>query len=149
MRYMRHHSAELHFSEIERRGFRVMVVRVTGLLTQQSFNYFAPYMAEVVHDASAVVVRLDTAVNIAIEPPSVQTQMHMGESPPPKAVVCPDGQIFAWVRHAYEMAGLGIRRAIFSSEQASLAELWAFLEAGQSRIHSLDGPSTEPAPLES
>lgn len=149
MRYMRHHSAELHFAEIRRREARILVVRVTGLLTQQSFDYFVPHMAEMAHGAESVITRLDTAVNIEVRPPPIEAQLHQGMIPPPKAVVCPAELVDLWERHAYEMAQFGIRRAIFSPEQALWAESWAFLEAKNRQRHHLSGPSTAPAPLES
>lgn len=147
MLLLRSGSAQIHITESP--GLQgVLTLKITGVLSQRSFDVFSWPMARAIDGAPAVVVRLDMVVTMNIAPPSLDAQMLGMYKPPPKAVVVPVRLLCSWEVHAYEMAGHGIRRAIFSPDQLTLAYLWAELEAAD-RPPGLPWSSTEPAPLES
>jgi hypothetical protein len=129
MKVLRYHSASVHISTLKNSRYGVMEVSVWGPLLKEAFNHFRPDVLEATKDAPAVVVRLDTALDVMVEPPQVSEQIYRLADPPPQAVVTHAKQYELWAMHARNLAHIGISRAVFISSQLELAYRWSESQA--------------------
>ncbi|MCB2030717.1 MAG: hypothetical protein R3E92_00570 [Burkholderiaceae bacterium] len=129
MKVLRYQSATVHITTLKSSRHGVMEVSVWGPLLQDAFNHFRPEVLEATKDAPAVVVRLDTALDVMIEPPQVSEQIYRLVDPPPQAVVTHEKQYELWAVHARNLAHIGISRAVFISSQLELAYRWSESQA--------------------
>lgn len=146
MKSIRHHAATARIVAIDGIAEGVLEVRISGPMSQAAFDYFRPYVLKWVQGSSGVVVRLDTALDVVVEPPGVGAMVDRPEDPPSQAVVCHAEQYKLWSTHARRLAEIGIRRAVFLPEQLALAYRWVALEARRRRRQGDWAPSV-PAPL--
>lgn len=147
----RHHSAVVTIERLAGSRNGVIEVRNTGTFTQAAFDHLRPRVVEATKNAPAMVVRLDTAADIVVTPPMIDSWVYLLDLPD-QAVVCTDWQYPLWLRHALRLRALGVRRSVFSVEQLAVALEWAELAAA-SRLRRmgqvLDGlQASGPAPLE-
>ncbi len=129
MQVLRYHSATVHITRLKASKYGVMEVSVWGPLLQEAFNHFRPDVLEATKDAPAVVVRLDTALDVMVQPPEVSEQIYRLIDPPPQAVVIHSKQYELWAVHARNLAHIGISRAVFTSSQLELAYRWSESQA--------------------
>lgn len=143
----RHHSAVMRVTKMKTSAYGVLEIRNTGVLTLEAFYVLRPLAIMATMDAPAVVVRLDTAVDVLFQPPSVDRSVYPPATPP-QAVVVNESQYLVWVRHAYNLERMGVRRAIFTSRHLACALQWAEDRAHEAWVLRQDWANSGPAPLE-
>lgn len=125
----------------------VVEVRITGPLTLQAFNDLRPQVFRATKDATAVVIRLDTALGVMFDPPSIDTSVYRPHAPP-QAVVVEEGQYLLWLEMAERLRAIGVKRAIFPGQHLDLALQWAEMAAQHgSELPKSDSVGSGPAPL--
>ena len=147
----RHHSSIVTIKGLAGTRHGVVEVRNTGTFTQAAFDYFRPRVIHATRHAPAVVVRFDTAADIVLSPPQIQSGVYDLDFPD-QAIVCTEWQYPLWLGHALRLRKIGVRRSVFSAEQLVVALEWAELAAAM-RLRRLgrvpcDLKASDQAPLE-
>lgn len=126
----------------------VIEVRITGPFTLEAFHALRQMVIDATRGAPAIIVRLDTAVDVLFEPPAFSAQPYRAGAPP-QAVVVHASQYMLWLRHADNLRKIGVRRAVFTVARLAAAKQWAELAALHRPGVITDDPETSgPAPLD-
>lgn len=126
----------------------VLEVKITGLLTLEAFYKLRPQIFVATKNAPAIVARIDTSVSVLFEAPSIDISVYRKHAPP-QAVVVEKSQFLLWLQVAENLRAIGVRRAIFPSEDWQLAVQWAETVARERLQQSKDERiSSGPAPLD-
>jgi len=102
----------------------VMEVAYYGPVSNDAFAYLRRAVSELVSDAPALVIRMDSALCLIDKTPCLPPSSYLGKCPPAAMIVRRETYAI-WSEFGRRIAAQGFKRAVFCDSQAALAYLWA------------------------